>query len=338
LTDTGELIGSLPVLLGFHPTDSLVVVAFNPNTGQLIMAGRTDLADLLVGPTLAARLADPLPRRESLAVVLIVIAEGDGPVLPYREMIGGCVATFRMGQIDILDVVWATATTAGAPWRRYVGSDFGTVPNPEVNTLAAYAALSGRVIFANREEMAEALAPDPEHLLKRRASLLSRLAAERELHCADPYLRYSLLDRSIREAQDGHLPTTDEQAMCLVLALRDRDVRDACFQYTDGPFREGAERLWRYLLGVTPGPDRAEPAILLAITAYLRADTVTAGMALECARTADPKHRLTELLGEVIEVGLPTAVLRRTLNGAFVAALDHVMATSPESREARGVE
>ena len=51
--------------------------------------------------------------------------------------------------------------------------------------------------------------------------------------------------------------------------------------------------------------ERAEPASLLAFYTYLRGDGVLTGIALEQAEKADPGHRLTVLLRESLQSGLP---------------------------------
>lgn len=195
--------------------------------------------------------------------------------------------------------------------------------------LAAYAVLAGAVTYTSRQERAALLAPDPQDLLARRAALLASRAAQHQPHRADHYLRYSVLDQAIRAAHDGVLPRSDEDIVRLVLALRDHVARDACLEQASDELRDGAVQLWRFLVRATPGPDRAEPAVLLAVYECLRGDGVAAGMALEHARAADPRHRLTELITDCLACGLPPAQLQTIMHRTFVDALDTVMKSSP---------
>src|SRR5262249_60782180 len=71
-----------------------------------------------------------------------------------------------------------------------------------------------------------------------------------------------------------------------------------------------AERLWLALVRAPPAPERAEPAALLALTAYLRGDGGLASVALEAALLACPHHSLSGLLRAALDGGMPPELLR----------------------------
>ncbi len=76
--DPGELLAALPYLLGFHPRDSLVVIAFDGPSGRRVgMTQRVDLpAPAHVPQVSAAVAANVLLGRPAAAAVLVV---GGGP-------------------------------------------------------------------------------------------------------------------------------------------------------------------------------------------------------------------------------------------------------------------
>jgi hypothetical protein len=80
-----------------------------------------------------------------------------------------------------------------------------------------------------------------------------------------------------------------------------------------------AERLWLALVRATPAPERAEPAALLALTAYLRGDGALAGVALDAAQQACPHHSLSGLLRAALDGGLPPELLRGVARDAAAA-------------------
>ncbi|MFZ0323215.1 MAG: DUF4192 family protein [Actinomycetes bacterium] len=43
LTSPNEVVAAIPAQLGFHPTDSLVVLRLNPDRGRLVCTMRIDL-------------------------------------------------------------------------------------------------------------------------------------------------------------------------------------------------------------------------------------------------------------------------------------------------------
>ncbi|NUT46190.1 MAG: DUF4192 domain-containing protein [Saccharothrix sp.] len=115
-------------------------------------------------------------------------------------------------------------------------------------------------------------------------------------------------------------PLTDHEVADLAVALSDYTVRDACIATTAGDHALAAEKLWTDLTRQFPAPERAEPATLLAFSAYLRGDDVLAAVAVECAESAFPDHRLAELLRAALEVQMPPTKVHPLLDHAVEAA------------------
>ena len=103
---------------------------------------------------------------------------------------------------------------------------------------------------------------------------------------------------------------SDDDVLRLSGALADHRVRDTCLDFDALPDVAAAERLWTALARATPAPERAEPACLLAFSAYARGDGVLAGIALTEAETADPGHRLSGLLRSALTLGLAPSKIR----------------------------
>lgn len=348
--EPGEVVSSLPYLLGFHPAESLIMVAVDRDTSTLVMVGRVDLPHPRDFRAVAARLLATVANRGRLCVILIVISAPPGSEppaptppglvlpgsalagagLPHRALIDECTAAFAQAAIPMADAWWAAACTAQAPWRSYGDPPrTGSVPDPATSTLAPHTVLAGLVTYASRDEMDALLASDPDEVLARRSALLAARAADQRPHPAQRYVWYCGLDGAVRAAHTGVLPATDEQIVRLTLALRDRAVRDACLLYAQSELRDGAELLWRSLLRAVPGPDRAEPAALLALYAYLRGDGVLARMALQRAADADPAHGLARLLAEALSCGVAPHKLQRVISPGAIHALDEVMTSQP---------
>ena len=123
----------------------------------------------------------------------------------------------------------------------------------------------------------------------------------------------------------------------LLLALDDLLVRDAAMGWAPvGPGRRGrraipsgdtpaeapgGELLWRALLEVAPDECAAAPATLLAWSAYLRGDGLTANLALDRALAADPGYRLAGLLAAAYSRGVaPESLDGAVRRGAAAAA------------------
>jgi hypothetical protein len=199
--------------------------------------------------------------------------------------------------------LWTESTAAGARWHCYVESDCSGV----VTSTAQVA------IYPSRDDLVATLAPDDDDALARRADLLAA-AADADQVDAATLLR--LVDVAVDNAVHGQLPGSDHDIVALSMALCDHAVRDACLVQPDAEHHQAAERLWIALTRATPAPERAEPACLLAFSAYQDGNGVLATIALECADAADPGHRLTEQVRNALIVGCPPARMRHVAESA----------------------
>ncbi len=330
-TRFGDLLASLPYLLGYQPNESLVMLALDQDSSTLVVVDRVDLPSPNDYWSTAARLASSVTARRPLRIFLVVIAvPSSEPGVPHRALIEACVDELERAGLPVIEAWWTPLCTAAAPWRSYNDPDTsGIVPEPAKTSLAAQSVLAGRVTYASRDDMAALLAPAPDRVLARRTELLASLTAAHRPHAADRYRRFYDVDDSVHRAHAGDFPITDNEVAQLTLALRDHMVRDACLLYIEGEFWASAEKLWRYLVRAVPGPDRAEPAVLLALWAYLRGDDVLAQIALQRAHESTSSHRLTAVVAETLAYGVPPERLRRVVIRTGIKALDKVMKSAP---------
>lgn len=92
----------------------------------------------------------------------------------------------------------------------------------------------------------------------------------------------------------------------------------------DPMLAEAAERLWTVLVRGAPAPGRAEPASLLAFSAYQRGDGVLTGVALDNAEAADPEHRLTGMLRSLLALALPPDRIRHTAHSTRLSVRERI--------------
>jgi hypothetical protein len=167
--------------------------------------------------------------------------------------------------------------------------------------------------------MAELLATEDPAVLQRRAALLEAADAEHPMSTELVGQRLAQLRELHRTASAGDLVLGDKLVAEVASALCDHRVRDACLPWCTGTGAAAAERLWLALVRATPAPERAEPAALLGLTAYLRGDGGLASVALEAALHACPQHSLSGLLRAALDGGLPPELLRGVARDAAAA-------------------
>jgi hypothetical protein len=320
LSDPSELIAAVPHLVGFHPHNSVVILALHGRNLGLTL--RTDL----VMPDQARRLAEqlllPIARTRPTGVALVVIggaATADDD-LPHRTLVNALHDVLAGAGLPVMLAAWTTETKRGAPWRCYDDSlCTGTVADPAASALAAATVATGAVTFGSREELAELLATEDPATLQRRAALLDAADAEHPMSARLVKQRFAQLEQLHQAAAAGNVALSDRVVAEVASALCDHRVRDACLPWCTGSGAVAAERLWLALVRATPAPEQAEPAALLALTAYLRGDGALAGVALDAAQQACPHHSLSGLLRAALDGGLPPELLRGVARDAAAA-------------------
>lgn len=347
LREPGDLIAALPPLIGYHPTDSIVVLFLNDAKKMRI---RCVLRAPLPLPEdedeLVSLLCDNVLNSEVPVVQLCVIG-GAGTSLPGKES-GTVVAlptrpprralVLKMTQllrgqgVEVVESLWAESTRHNATWRDYAHPEItGLVSDPDVSLLAVATIASGGITYDSREALVNSLRGD-EKDLARRSKALDKLTDDmipRELPSTAAGIR--AVEAELKNIVDGSFAVSDELVIRLARMLGDHQVRDAALQLTLTPRHSAAaERLWLELTRETPPPERAEPATLLAFAAYHRGDGVLANVAVQQAQQAQPGHMLSELLSRAIAAGLSPKDLVTAVNAPERPDLDRVV---PQRRE-----
>lgn len=316
LEHPGELLASIPPLLGFHPADSLVVFGMcGPKATELALVLRTDLPPASRGRELARTLLVPLAQQGAVGITLVVVGGGtpNDDDLPHRELLARCERVFVDNGIPVIHQLWTPDTASGRRWRCYDETDCGgVVADPEATELAAAIAESGLKVFDSREDIVATLTPEPPEVLARRSAALDDISTHVEPSGGTdpPPAKLAAVHSAIAAAADASPTLTDEDVAALSEALADHRIRDVCLDFDELRDVAAAERLWTALANATPPPERAEAACLLAFSAYARGDGVLAGIALDQAEAADPGHRLSGLLRGALSLGLPPAKIR----------------------------
>jgi Domain of unknown function (DUF4192) len=313
LDDLGELIAGLPSMIGFPPTDSLVLVTLHLDDRLKLGATvRMDLPEPAHGPDMVAQLCLATVAHGPDVAVPVIIGGGNArpPDLPYRWLMD--LVAHELNEIDIAIVhaLWVPEIEPGETWWCYEDEECtGQVRDPRCSALAALHTYAGSIHYASRADMAAQLAPDREDRVAHRAQLLADLAAAAaEVTPAD---KWATVRAAIDAITDLSVPELDDdQIVRLADALCDPLVRDNCLPLLLTDQADAAERLWTVLTMVVPVPERAEPASLLAIHAYLRGEGALANLALDVALDADPGHHLALLMRESIDRGTPGSRIR----------------------------
>ncbi len=327
-------MAAVPAMLGFHPGESLVLMATGGRSGRRLgLTLRIDLpppghpeyeehAELVAVSAVRALLLDDPAGAIAVVVSEPGAARGTPPeVLPHRLLAGRVALALEEQHLPLHALMWAEHTAGGARWACYEPCECaGLVPDPAATPFVAAVVAEGRVVHADRAELQALVAPADPARLRRREERLIR-AADGELEgeaseiVVDPAAGMAAIDAAIAQTAAGRLVLSDGSVVALSTALGLPGVRSLALRCCAGPAAVAAEQLWAALTRETPDPEAAEPATLLAVSALLRGDGALANIALDRAEQAWPGHAFADLIRRVAVAGLRPSQLRETLLG-----------------------
>lgn len=360
LRGPAELADALPYLMGFHPNDSVVMVALHGGRGRF--GGRLRLGipqSPQEWPSVADQLAECLIRgserrgeRPDAIVVFLCQdpAEGEPPartmerLRPFAQRLRTACGSLDVPVLEALCISDGRYWSYCCPDPRCCPADGNPLSMPGTSVMAAAAAYAGIHVRGSLREMEARLAPlrtasaaDQQKALDEAGAVMvpkildasGRGDVSRETLGMAQRLMKRLRDApsavsSLSDIADDKLISHDEAA-AMILGLQDRETRDRAAEWMEGPDAESALRLWRALARrcVTPYEEHAAaPLTLAGWVSWSTGDEPGARVALGLALRADPQYTFAQLLHEACNQGLDPETLRRCLRGERSARTD----------------
>ena len=307
LTSPHDLLSAIPFLVGYHPTNSLVVIALVDEA--IGMAMRIDFpaeCDLDQIDALASHLF-----REGADGALIVaylpdqLESADFLLSPLRDAITlrgvairECLVVHRERWRSTICMDQACCPPQGSP-----------MPDLESSRISAEQVAAGKPMpFADEQDLAKSISA-----LDLDSSLIKEL---RKI----PLIAYAS-DNVVELQQQGALAVNDlireftengivkdKKLLALVLVrLNDVQVRDYAMGVTSIENAQTLQSLWRWLMRVAPAGYIAPVATLFAASSYELGDGALAQRALQRALDDDSRYPLAKLLRRVFAAGWPPA-------------------------------
>ncbi|MEE1751651.1 DUF4192 domain-containing protein [Streptomyces sp. SP18CS02] len=351
LRGPAELADALPYMLGYHPTDSVVVVALHGDRGRF--GGRVRLG-IPRSPREWAPVADQLAeclvegcerrgsRPDGIVVFLCQDPAGDETGRHVMERLRPLAQRLRTacGALDV-PVYEALCISDGRFWSyccpdtRCCPSEGNVMALPGTSVMAAAAAYAGIQVRGSLRDMERRLRPSPvagddqeRALDTASAALVPRILdgdGREEVRAGTVRLARGLMERLTgragatdpvaADAEDDAL-IDHEEAAALILGLQDRETRDRAAEWMEGPEAGPALRLWRALARRCAGSyaeHAAAPLTLAGWVAWSTGDEPGARVALGLALEADPEYVFARLLHQACNESLDPEELRRCL-------------------------
>lgn len=288
-----DLLAAVPIVLGFEPEASVVMLTFS---GRERLHARVDMPpgrpedESTVATLLQPALAHDVDK------VAFVLYTADSR--HARRLSRLLLERFGRAGVEVVDCLRADAGRWYAMGtERPRAPERGTPYDAEGHPFRAQAVLGGLVTLGSRAELEASIAVEPAAA----ALVEAALPAGRALTAAEVV---DVVSRGLANGSAGSPHTVAD----LLLALRDPVRRDAAW---NGMGREAAPlhvRLWSDVVRRAPQSHVADPAALLAFSAWLAGHGALGWCAVDRCLGADPGHRLGLLVSRALEHAVAPSV------------------------------
>lgn len=313
-----DLINAVPYLIGFHPADSIAVIAIRGS--RVIFAGRHDLPppewSAAQARTEAQGMAAIVARQDADAAT--VIGYGEGPRVTSAVL--RTAEALRRAGLPVLDEL---RVTDGRFWS-YTCTDLqccppeGTPCAPEQSAIAASATFAGQVALPDREALvAQIAAVTGEERAamtaateRARARLAGLLETERR-DAGSARLVRRAGRTAIRDAERHYRSgrrLSDDDVAWLGVLLVDTPVRDYAWERTG--LQDWRVILWSDVLRRVEPEYVPAPACLLSFAAWRLGMGALACAAVDRALVQQPLYSMAKLLEEALGYGLSPASVK----------------------------
>lgn len=316
ISTPADILGVLPHRLGFHPSESLVVVCLEGARRRDRLVMRIDLPDPRHDVVLARDMADRVQHMGAANAVLVCYTDaptsGDG--LARASLVDALVERLAARKIG---VVQALLVREGR-WWSYHCTDESCCPDsgslltgeltPAAGHYAAESVMRGTAVLTDRATLERSIEPARNRVATAVRAEAARAAEDEVLAAiarngvqAPGRLALLTLQRLMSQWSGGRRDVTPEEAAVVALGLRDKLARDEAMtlpiMLPDGD--EGLlVALLTDLVSRVDGPDAAPVCTLLAWTAYAQGGGALATVAAERALRCAPGYEMAVLLLE----------------------------------------
>ena len=325
LTSAHDLITAIPFLIGFHPTESIVLISIKDEAIGLAM--RIDLPQHL-GSDEIDLLAHHFLREDADAALLVAYmpdGRDDGDSL----LISLGAGLIRNG-VDIQE----SLVVRSGRYRSIICRDESccspqekSLPDIESTEIAAEHVVAGIPMpYANIEELKESLAADPSSLDLDWADQVSEFFIAEDSETLQELRRDGVetMDLLFDDFRMGRGVSERVLVARMIGRMSDVQVRDYALGVHSEDTFDIYFTMWRELLRLAPRGYVAPIACIVAAMSYESGDGALAQKALDRAFVDDERYPLAGLLRRVFNAGWPPesfAQMRRELHPKVINAI-----------------
>jgi hypothetical protein len=301
LSNNADVVANIAPMLGFVPTDSIVVYMLRTDDEQIVVRSVARL-DAALPTTIVAEAMTDLNLDGVDAVILVAVC---GRWLDHHagELLDTITAAITGAGRAVLTRLHTRQVEHAGQWTDIDTGQNGPTYAYRDSIFAAELVHAGHVITASRAEL-------------EREFDVTDAAPPIEVGAHAELVITTFMQ--ISEALAGQRQITPTlAAKAGVVITESKNLRDGLLAITGEQPRDGA-RLWTTIASMLRGAPRIEALILAGATYFADNDAIRAGIALEIARetaidTSCPFPQLGQLLHGAVRAGLPPQRIRDVL-------------------------
>jgi hypothetical protein len=314
VSELNALVDSVPYVLGFKPTESIVVVSLRGPRERMEFSVRLDLIPEDYDDEVAHMFAERMRAAEADSVMIFVYTDHEPSErgLPRRQLVE------RVTNAMPMEVREAWLVTDERVWS-YVCDDERCCPpegqireqTPESLTLAAAHALHGDAVLPDRESVVATVQPvTGERAAEMERTIDQAAEAWAELDPRRARTKARRLATKLRARYESPPATlADDEAAALIMAMHDWRIRDMLIGWA----KSDSDAIHTLLLDVARlavPPLDAPACTTYAMASYFKGNGLVAACAMERALASDPNYSLALILEEALARQVPPSMLR----------------------------
>ena len=324
LTSPHDLLAAIPFLIGYHPENSLVLVALKDDS--VGMAMRVDMPTD-IAPESYDLLASHFQREAADAA--LIVAYVDSETDPEPVLINTSAALLRAGisikeSLIVFDGRYRSMLCHDSECCPPLGSP---IPDIDSSRIAAEHVIAGHPMpFANVSGLVQSIAALPSAMEESWQSEVRTFWIESDSENLLDLQRdgaTAVIDLAGEYAQ-GRGAEDRELVARVIGRISDIQVRDYALGSHNEETADAYWQMWRELLLIAPRGFVAPIASIFAALAYERGEGALAHKALDRALADDERYSLALLLRRVFTAGWPPqsfSAMRAELHPKVVAAI-----------------
>ena len=294
-----DLLALGPYILGFEPTESVVLVALHQ--GESVGAARLDLRDIEVAPALAIQVWGQLSRPTPDAHVVVMGYGSDASrvarvLRTTAECIESAVGALVVDHVCLTDGRHWWSLTEEWDLDPEAGEPYDPTPPAVVDAIT-----HGLAVAGDRRELEKSLEGPSRRDARPFASALR--GCKREFaELSDDEGRTMVLELLMR-ALDAPAELSDTDQAALVVLMQRIPLRDEAWLTQTRASSEQHQVLWHHLVRRTPKEWAVPLVCLLGFSAWLSGHGALANIACQRALDLDPHYGMAGLLDSILMHG-----------------------------------